>query len=179
MGTATQTLACTVESSLFVVDQFSWLSWISLYILINLYTFTLPTKLRPHKAGKSWLPTKLTPSNENDSWVYLQIYDTIDSARLLTRCTSWWTFYTCHTAPDSCLPPSDGSVSAKQRQVRVKIQTFIHLEVEASIKLGTTTSLFLHVLSSLSIFVKFWMCKHFSIHVLSKNLNSNNACLIR
>lgn len=160
--------------------------WI--YIPMNLYTITFSYLLRFSHLHYQWnyVPTKQenlgypwtpTPTNKNDSPVYLQIYDTIDSARLLTRCTSWWIFYTCHTAPDSCLPPSDGSVSAKQKQIRLKIQTFIHLEVEVFIKLGTTTSLFLHVLSSLSIFVKFWTCKHFSI--LSKNLNSNNACLIR
>lgn len=37
MGTATQTLACTKELSLFVGDQFSWLSWINL-----VHEFTSP-----------------------------------------------------------------------------------------------------------------------------------------
>lgn len=143
MGTATQTLACTEESFLFVGDQFSWLSWITLVheftsprtfiqsLFTKIFPVTQPTKLCPHKAGKNLCYTwTLTPTNKNDSPAYLQIYDTIDSAPLLIRCMSWWIFYTCHTAPDSCLPPSDGSVSAKQKQVRLKIQTFIHLEVE-------------------------------------------------
>lgn len=97
----------------------------STYIHLHYHRNYVPTK--QENLGYPWT---LTPTNKNDSPVYLQIYDTIDSAPLLTRCTSWWIFYTCHTAPDSCLQPSDGLVSAKQRQVRVKIQTFIHLEVE-------------------------------------------------
>lgn len=79
MGTATQTLACTVESSLSVGDQFLWLSWITLVheftfprtfiqsLFTKIFPVTQPTKLHPHKAGKPWLPTKLTPSIENDS----------------------------------------------------------------------------------------------------------------
>lgn len=66
MGTATQTLACTVESSLFVGDQFSWLSWITLVheftsphtiiqsLVTKIFPVTQPTKLCPHKAGKTF-----------------------------------------------------------------------------------------------------------------------------
>lgn len=66
MGTATQTLACTVESSLFVGDQFSWLSWINLVheftsprtfiqsLFTKIFPVTQPTKLRPHNAGKTF-----------------------------------------------------------------------------------------------------------------------------
>lgn len=66
MGTATQTLACTEESSPFVGDQFSWLSWITHVheftsprtFIQSLFTksfpVTKPTKLRHHKAGKTF-----------------------------------------------------------------------------------------------------------------------------
>lgn len=60
MGTATQTLACTVESSLFVGDQFSWLSW------ITVHEFTSPRTLYNHYLLKvsqlhnqlNYVPTK-------------------------------------------------------------------------------------------------------------------------
>lgn len=64
MGTATQTLACTEELSLFVGEQFSWLSWINLVheftsprtfiqsLFTKIFPVTQPTKLRPHNAGK-------------------------------------------------------------------------------------------------------------------------------
>lgn len=73
----------TVESSIFVVDQCSWLLCVALsriHIPTNLYIIiclkfikfiliTLPTKLRPQEPGKFWLPMNVNPTNKNDSTV--------------------------------------------------------------------------------------------------------------
>lgn len=165
MGTAMPTLACTMYCGItivpwgpmfvgFVNNSCPWIYipmnryTITCLIFIKIFPFTLSMKLRPHKAGKPWLPMNIDPlqykwflSILTDIWHHRQctpvnpLYVLMDFLHLSHRpgqlpSTQWW-FSVCKT-------------ETNQTQ-----NSDFHPLRGGSIKLGTTTSPFLHVLSSL------------------------------